>query len=137
MFGFIGDLAGAGTFVFEGFINPSAISSHLLKRLEIGTKPFVSSRTVLKAFEIRFELKRASWRKAVNHPGPMSCAFNHALLAEVGEMLGNFRLWDIENFLEMADAKRTPGKQLNDPQPRGIAETLINLNQFHRRNMDL
>ena len=63
----------------------------------------------------------------------MSGAFHHALLAEVGEVLGNFRLRDIENFLEMADAKRTTCKQMDDPQPRGIAETLVNLNQFHGR----
>ena len=61
----------------------------------------------------------------------MSGAFHQALLAKVGEVLGNFRLRDIENFLEMADAKRTTCKQMDDPQPRGVAETLVNLNQFH------
>ncbi len=65
----------------------------------------------------------------------MSCAFRQAMLAEIGEVLGNFRLRDIENFLEMADAKRTPCKQMDNPQPRGIAETLVNLNQFHAANM--
>ncbi len=50
-------------------------------------------------------------------------------------MLGNLRLRNIENFLEMADAKRTTCKQMDDPQPRGVAETLVNLNQFHGRNM--
>jgi hypothetical protein len=63
----------------------------------------------------------------------MSGAFHQAMLAEIGEVLGNFRLRDIENFLEMADAKRTTCKQMDDPQPRGIAETLVNLNQFHGR----
>ena len=50
-------------------------------------------------------------------------------------MLGNFRLRDAENFLEMADAKRTTCQQMDDPQSRGITETLVNLNQFHGRNM--
>jgi hypothetical protein len=59
------------------------------------------------------------------------------MLAEIGEVLGDFSLRDIENFLKMADAKRTTCKQLDDPQPRGIAETLVNLNQFHGRNMAL
>ena len=62
----------------------------------------------------------------------MSCAFHHAMLAKIGEVLGNLRLRDIENFLEMADAKRTACKQMDDPQSRGIAETLVNPNQFHR-----
>ena len=74
-------------------------------------------------------------RKAVNHPGPVPGAFDHALLAEIGEMLGNLRLRDAENFLEMADAKRTTCKQMDDPQPRGVAETLVNLNQFHGRHI--
>jgi hypothetical protein len=44
---------------------------------------------------------------------------------------GNFRLRDIENFLEMADAKRSTCKQMGDPEPRGVAEASVNLNQFH------
>ena len=65
----------------------------------------------------------------------MSGAFHQAMLAEIGEVLGNFRLRDIENFLEMADAKRTTCKQMDDPQPRGITETLVNPDQFHAGNM--
>jgi hypothetical protein len=62
-------------------------------------------------------------------------AFNHALLAEIGEMLGNLGLRKAQNFLEMADAQRPLCKQVDDPQPRGIAKTLVNLNQFHGRNI--
>ena len=65
----------------------------------------------------------------------MSCAFHQAMPAEISEVLGNFRLRDIENFLEMADAKRTTCQQVDDPQPRGIAETLVDPNQFHVGNM--
>ena len=61
----------------------------------------------------------------------MPGAFDHALLAKVGEMLGDLGLRKAENFLEMADAKRTTRKQMDNPQPCGIAETLVNLNQFH------
>ena len=43
--------------VFQGFTNPSAISSHLLKSLKIGAKPLVSRGTVLKTFEIGFQLQ--------------------------------------------------------------------------------
>ena len=63
----------------------------------------------------------------------MPGAFNHTLFAEVGEMLGDLGLRNAQNFLEMANAKGTLGKQMDDPQPRGIAETLVNLNQFHGR----
>jgi hypothetical protein len=37
-------------------------------------------------------------------------------------------------FPEMANAKRTLGGN-DDLQPRGIAETLVNLNQFHGENI--
>jgi hypothetical protein len=45
--GIHGVLAGAGAFIFEGFIG-----------LEIGTEPLIGRRTVLEAFEIGFELER-------------------------------------------------------------------------------
>ena len=51
-------LAGAGAFVFECFINPFAVSSHLLKGLEIGTEALIGMSTVLEAFEIGFEFRR-------------------------------------------------------------------------------
>ena len=92
-------------------------------------------RAVLEAFEIGFQFHRGPRRKAVNHPGTVSCAFHDAMLAEISEVLGNFRLRDIENFLKMADAKRTMCQQVDDPQPRRIAETLVNPNQFHDGNM--
>ena len=65
----------------------------------------------------------------------MPGAFDHALLAKVGEMLRDLGLRNAENFLEVADAERTARKQMDDPQSRGVAETLVNLNQFHGRNM--
>ena len=37
-------------------------------------------------------------------------------------MLGDLGLREAQNFLEMADAKRTTRKQMDDPQPCGIAE---------------
>jgi hypothetical protein len=116
----------AGTFVFEGFTDPVTISAHLLKTLEIGTKTPVRGGTVLKAFEIRFQFERAFRRKAIDHPGSVSGAFDHALLAQVGQMLGNLSLRKTENFLEMADTKRTACKQMDYPKPRSIAETLVN-----------
>ena len=48
-------LAGAHAFVFEGFINPSAVDSHLLESLEISTEALIGMGTVLEAFKIGFE----------------------------------------------------------------------------------
>ena len=57
--------------------------------------------------------------------------------AEIGELLGNLRLGNIENFLAMADTKRTTCKQMHDAKPRGIAEALVDSNQFHEATMKL
>ena len=46
-------------------------------------------------------------------------------------MLGHFGLRDAKNFLEVTDTKRTACQQMDDPQPRGVAETLVNRNQVH------
>ena len=47
-------------------------------------------------------------------------------------MLGHFGLRDAKNFLEVTDTKRTACQQMDDPQPCGVAETLVNCNQVHR-----
>jgi hypothetical protein len=50
-------------------------------------------------------------------------------------MLGNLRLCNAENFLKMANAKWTTCKQMDNPKPRGVAETLVYRNQFHGPNI--
>jgi hypothetical protein len=127
-------LAVASAFVFESFIDPAAVRSHLFEGLEIGAEALIGQCTILEALEIGFELPGWLGRKTVNHPGPVPRAFHQAMLAKMGELLGNLRLGDIEDFLEMADAKRTARKQMHDPQARGIAETLINPDQLHAEN---
>jgi hypothetical protein len=122
------ELAGAGRFIFESLINPSAISSHLIESLEIGTEPLVSRCTVLETFQVGFELERRFRRQAVNPPRPMPGTFEHALLAQIGEMLGNLGLWKAKNILEVTNTKWTSRKQMDDPEPRRIAETLVNCN---------
>ena len=65
----------------------------------------------------------------------MPGALNHASLAKVREVLRDLGLRNAQNFLEMADTKRTARQQMDDPQSRGVAEALINLNQLHRLNI--
>ena len=93
---------------------------------EIGTEPLVSRCTVLKTLKIGFQLEGRVWRKAINHPCPVTRAVDHAFLAEISQMLGNLGLWKAENSLEMTHAKRTTRQQMDHPQPRRIAETLVN-----------
>ena len=121
----------AGAFVFQGLTNPSAISSHLRQSLEVGAKPFVCGRTVLEAFEISFQIRRGLGRKAIDSPCSVASALDHSLLTEIGEMLGNFGLRKAKDFLEVTDTKRTVCQQMDDSQPGGIAETLVNRDQLH------
>ena len=46
-------------------------------------------------------------------------------------MLGNFGLRKAKDFLEVTDTKRTTCEQMDDPQPGGVAETLVNRDQLH------
>jgi hypothetical protein len=54
------------------------------------------------------------------------------MLTKISKMLRNFRLRDLENFLEVTDAKRSMCEQVDDAQSRGIAKALIDPNQFHK-----
>ena len=121
----------AGAFVLQGFTNPSAISSHLRQSLEVGAKPLVSGSAVLETFEIGFQLQRGPRWKAINPPCSMASALDHSLFTEIGEMLGNFGLRKAKDLLKVTDTKRTACQQMDDPQPGGIAETLINRDQLH------
>jgi hypothetical protein len=42
-------------------------------------------------------------------------------------MLRHLYLRLAQDFLEMADAQLAPGKEIQDPQPCGVAEALIDL----------
>ena len=53
------------------------------------------------------------------------------MLAQIGEVLGNFHLRGAEDLLKMADTKGTMRKEMQDAQPRFVTETLVNLNQLH------
>ena len=55
------------------------------------------------------------------------------MLAEIGEVLGNFHLRRVQDFLEMTNAERPLRQQVQDPQSRFIAEAFVNVQQFHAR----
>ena len=61
----------------------------------------------------------------------MPGALNDSPLAKIGEVLRDLGLRDAQNFLEVANTERTARQQMDDPQSRGVAEALVNLNQFH------
>jgi len=57
--------------------------------------------------------------------------FDHSMLAEIREMLRNLDLRGAEDVLKMANAKRANREQMQNAQPRFIAQTFVNFDQIH------
>jgi hypothetical protein len=57
--------------------------------------------------------------------------FHHSILAEIGEVLRDFDLGGVEDFLKMADAKRAIRQEMQNAEPRFIAEAFVNFEQLH------
>ena len=72
-----------------------------------------------------------SFGERINHPILFFLGGHESPASQIGEVLGNFDLWFIKDFLEMTDAKWRSGKQMQNAQTRSIAKALIDLNQFH------
>jgi hypothetical protein len=104
---------------------------YLLAPLEVVTKPLVGLRAILKAFQVGLEFSGGLGRKAINHPGSVSGAFDEAVLSQVSEVLRNLCLLKSKDFLKMANAQRSMGKQVNDSKPRRITKALVNSDQVH------
>ena len=87
---------------------------------------------VLQAFHIRFQFCAASSGQRIDHPIPLPLGLHHSSAPQVGEMFRNFYLRLVQNFLKMTNAERPPREQMQNAEPRLIAQTLVNLNQFHK-----
>lgn len=61
--------------------------------------------------------------------------FNHAVFTQVREVLGDFDLRGIEDVLKVADAERPLCKEMQDAQPRLVAEAFVNFDQLHDRSI--
>jgi len=59
------------------------------------------------------------------------------MFSQVSEVLGHLGLRNLQNVLEMADAQRAVVQQVDDAQPRCIAEALVNLDEVHGRQYGL
>jgi len=87
---------------------------------------------ILQALEIAFQFRRRFTRQRINHPVLVALHLHHSAVAKVSEVLGNFRLRLAEDRLEMADAERRAGQQIQDPKPGPVAEALVDVNEIHR-----
>ncbi len=59
----------------------------------------------------------------------MSVSRDEFMAAQVGQMLGDGDLGHPQDCLEMADAERAFGEQMEDAEPCLVAKTAVNLDQ--------
>src|SRR2546423_7604456 len=123
--------------VASGFVKRRlGFTAALLNRrelLEIARENFVRSQAILKTLQVCLQLRRTLLRQRVHHPVLIALYLHHGALAQIAEVLGNFHLRLAQDRLEMADAERRLRQQIQNPQPGAIAETLIDLDEVHRR----
>jgi len=61
----------------------------------------------------------------------MSLCLDHSPGAQESEMLGNLDLAEVQNGLEVTDAKRSVAQEVKNTQPTLVAKAFVNLNQMH------
>jgi hypothetical protein len=105
----------------ECFGDPERLLFHLLEPLKVRAEAHIGLGAVLKTPEIGIEFGRPISRKGVDHPVSVPTAFDHPVLPEVGELLGDLDLGDIQKLLEVADAKRAVRQKVDDAKARCLA----------------
>jgi hypothetical protein len=63
--------------------------------------------------------------QSIDFPVLHAFKFDQPGLSQVSEVLGSIDLWQIQYFLDMADAKRLLKQQIQDSQTRWIREGFI------------
>src|SRR5882724_9317447 len=123
--------------VASGFVKCSPrLATIFLDRcqlFEIARENLVRLHAILQALQVRLQFRGAFLRQRIDHPVLVPLHLPHSAIAKISEVLGNFYLWLAQDRLEMADAQGRLRQQMENPQPRPVAETLIDLNQIHRR----
>ena len=125
----------AAGFLADGVVDPAGAFFDLGEAAEIVAEELVGGDAVLEALEVGFQLGRRAGGKAIDDPSAFAGGLDHAALAQVGEMLGDLGLRKLEDILEVANAKRALGEQIDKAKPDGLAEALVDLDELHRLNI--
>ena len=86
---------------------------------------------------MKAELEALLLGELVDSPIAMLLHFEQAVRLQVAQVLGDVDLRFLEHRLKMADAKWRLREQVQDAEPRLVAEALVDFNQLHRNNMPL
>ena len=74
-------------------------------------------------------------RDTVDTPVGPAFTVDQFMLLQVAEMFGNLYLRFLENFLHVTDTQWTILKQVQNPEPRGVAEAFIDGDRSHGINI--
>jgi hypothetical protein len=128
----------AGCGGFRGALGFAAIRKRAGAFAQCGLHPAqisleypVLAAAILEAFHVCRQLLGGFRGKGVNNPCAFTVGIDHAVLTEIGEVLGYLYLRGGEDFLEMADAERLICKEVEDAQAGFIAEAFVDFDQGH------
>ena len=110
--------------------DPIAVTLNLAELFQVFLEDALRLNAILKAAELEIEFRGTLAGKAINDPLRMAVGFDHPMLAEVGQVLGNGNLLKTEDGLEMTDAKLAVGEEMKNAKASPIAKTFVDLNQF-------
>jgi len=91
------------------------VDIHFSQRFPISLHARIGLGTVLKTLQMPHERSRSPRRQAVNHPCARAPTFHHPMLAQIGQMLGYFGLWEIQDFLQMTDTQGPAAEEMKNP----------------------
>jgi len=90
----------------------------------------------LQATDVSYQFLGSTLGQSVNDPLLISPSLCEALLSQIGQLLAHHHLRKTKTLLNMANAQRTAGEQVYDPQPGRIAQAPVNLLQLHIQNAE-
>ena len=113
----------------QSILDPAALRLDGSQPLQVLLKDRVCLHAVLEAGELQIKFAWSGLRQPVDHPLFVPMPLGQPMLAQVGKVLGNRDLRQLENRLEMADAERPLFEQVNDSQAILVAKAAVNLNE--------
>ena len=113
--------------------DPVALALEFFQVFEVLAKNRLGLDTVLQTPKLEVEGSVGFLGQTINHPLAVTLRGDHFMSPQVSEVLGNRHLVQAKNCLKMANAKRTVGKEMQNPQTRFVAEAFVNLDQLHTR----
>src|ERR1041385_6337672 len=109
----------------------AAVLLNCRQLLQVAHEDLIRSHAILKTLQVHFQFRRALLRQRINHPVLVAFYVHDSAFAKIAEMFGNFYLRFAQDRLEMANAERRLRQKIQNPQPRPVAEALVNADQVH------